>query len=207
MKPKFLICVCFIALFCSVSAPAAWQPAAGPLTTRWTKDVSPRNVLPEYPRPQLVRKEWLNLNGLWDFAITNKDSAKPDAFTSQILVPFPPEASLSGIMKPISESDRVWYRRTFELPRKWIGQRILLNFGAADFETVVWVNGKEVGRHRGGYDGFSFDITDALKAKGANEVVVAVWDSTDAGTQPHGKQIRNPHGIWYTATSGLWQTV
>lgn len=185
----------------------AWQPAAGPLHTRWAKDVSPKNALPEYPRPQMVRKDWLNLNGLWDFAITPKDAPKPDSFQTQILVPFPVESSLSGVMKPITENDRIWYRRPFEIPKTWRARRILLNFGAVDFETTVWVNGKEIGRHRGGYDGFSFDITDALNQSGPNELVVAVLDPTDAGTQPRGKQVRKPSGIWYTSTSGIWQTV
>jgi beta-galactosidase/beta-glucuronidase len=187
-------------------ATAAWQPATGPLQTRWAKEVSPKNALPEYPRPQMVRKEWLNLNGLWDLAITGKDD-KPASFQSQILVPFPVESALSGVMKRVTENDRIWYRRTFELPRKWRGQRVLLHFGAVDFEATVWVNGKSVGRHRGGYDGFSFDITDALNQSGANELMVSAWDPTDAGTQPRGKQVRKPNGIWYTPTSGIWQTV
>jgi len=185
---------------------AAWQPAEGPLRTRWAKDVSPQNALPEYPRPQMVRKEWLNLNGLWDFAITSKDS-KPESFQTQILVPYPVESALSGLMKPVSENDRLWYRRTFELPRHWHGRRVLLHFGAVDFETTVLVNGKNLGRHRGGYNSFSFDITDALHLVGDNELVVSAWDPTDAGTQPRGKQVRKPHGIWYTSTSGIWQTV
>lgn len=184
-----------------------WQPAEGPLRTRWAKDVSPANAHPEYPRPQFVRSEWLNLNGLWDFAIAPKEDTSPRALDSQILVPFPVESALSGVMKPVSENERLWYRRTFELPRKWYGRRILLNFGAVDCETTVWVNGKEVGRHRGGYDGFSFDITEQVKPVGPNELVVSVWDPTDAGTQPRGKQVRKPHGIWYTSTSGIWQTV
>src|SRR5438552_12240554 len=106
-------------------AAAEWQPAAGPLKTRWTKDVSAEHPRPEYPRPQMVRKAWLNLNGLWDLAITSKDAPKPDIFSGRILVPFPIESALSGVMKSIGENDRLWYRRTFELPRKWIGRRIL----------------------------------------------------------------------------------
>lgn len=185
---------------------AAWQPAVGPLKTRWAKDVSPANAHPEYPRPQMVRKDWLNLNGLWDLAIIGKD-AKPSGFPSQILVPFPVESALSGVMKPVSENDRLWYRRAFEVPKSWRDQRVLLHFGAVDFETTVWVNGQQVGQHRGGYDGFTFDITGALGKAGANELLVGVWDPTDAGTQPRGKQVRHPNGIWYTPTSGIWQTV
>jgi len=111
-----------------VQAQPAWQPAHGPLVTRWAKEVLPGKVLPEYPRPQMVRKEWLNLNGLWDLAITGKDAAKPESFTNQILVPFPIESALSGVMKTVSETEQIWYKRSFELPRKWIGRRVLLHF-------------------------------------------------------------------------------
>src|SRR6266404_4850070 len=192
---------------CCQTTPSSWQSAAGPLRTRWAKDVSPEHPHPEYNRPQLVRKDWLNLNGLWDLAITSTNSPKPEAYRTQILVPFPVESALSGVMRSVTESDRIWYRRTFELPRRWHGQLILLRFGAVDFEAAVWVNGKQVGQHRGGYSGFTCDITDALKPTGVNELVVSVWDPTDAGTQPRGKQVRKPHSIWYTPTSGIWQTV
>src|ERR1043166_6612125 len=144
---------CLIAAW---GSEAKWRPADGPLKTRWAKDVSPANALPEYPRPQLVRKEWMNLNGLWDIAITDKDVAKPDSFPEEILVPFPVESALSGVMKISSESQRIWYRRSFSIPKKWIGERILLHFGAVDFETTVWLNDKKVGEHRGGYDVFTF---------------------------------------------------
>ncbi|MCS7089736.1 MAG: DUF4965 domain-containing protein [Verrucomicrobiota bacterium] len=175
--------------------------------TRWAKEISPENVLPEYPRPQMVRKEWLNLNGLWEYAVTHREDPRPAGWEGQILVPFPIESALSGVMRQLHETNRLWYRRTFTLPRPWSGQRILLHFGAVDWETVVWVNGREIGQHRGGYDAFSFDITDALRPEGEQELVVAVWDPTDAGSQPRGKQVRNPHGIWYTPSSGIWQTV
>jgi hypothetical protein len=186
---------------------AEWQPAKAPLITKWAKDVSPNNAHPEYPRPQMVRKEWQNLNGLWDYAVTAKDAAQPTKWDGNILVPFPIESALSGVMKRVYETNRIWYHRTFEVPKSWKGRRVLLHFGAVDWETTVWVNGKELGSHRGGYDAFSFDITDALKPQGDQELIVAVWDPTDAGTQPRGKQIRNPHGIWYTPSSGIWQTV
>lgn len=196
------------ALLNPASAPAGeWKPAEGPLKTRWSKDVDPRKPHPEYPRPQMERKQWMNLNGLWEMAIVPKNAGKPSAFDTSILVPFPVESALSGVMKPVSENEQIWYRRVFQLPGDWHGKRLMLNFGAVDFETRVWVNGKEVGSHTGGYDAFSFDITDATVPVGENEVVVAVWDPTDAGTQPRGKQIRKPHGIWYTPTSGIWQTV
>ncbi len=186
---------------------ADWQPARGPLLTRWAKDVAPDRVHPEYPRPQMVRPQWQSLNGLWDYAICPRTSGRPAEFDGQILVPFPIESALSGVMKRVDEHQQLWYRRAFELPEAWSGKRILLHFGAADWETTVWVNGHELGTHRGGYDPFTFDITGALRPTGPQELVVAVWDPTDAGTQPRGKQVRAPRGIWYTPTTGLWQTV
>src|SRR3989442_771810 len=201
-------------LFSATAASRAaedWRPAQGRLMTRWARDVSPKNAHPEYPRPQMVRKEWQNLNGLWDYAITEQKpeagSQKPEHWDGQILVPFPVESALSGVMRRVYETNRLWYRRTFTIPRGWSGKRVLLHFGAADWETTVWVNGKETGKHQGGYDAFTFDITEALKAKDENEIMVSVWDPTDAGPQPRGKQVRKPGGIWYTPTSGIWQTV
>ena len=179
------------------SHAADWKPAQAPLMTRWAKEVSPTNALPEYPRPQMVRKEWLNLNGLWDIKLG-------DGTETKILVPYPIESALSGVMK---HSDRMTYRRSFEIPKDWGGRRVLLNFGAVDWETKVSVNGKEVGSHRGGYDPFSFDITDALKPNGPQEIQVEVFDPTNAGGQPRGKQALRPGPIMYTPTSGIWQTV
>src|SRR4051812_35638807 len=141
---------------------ADWKPAAGPLMTRWAKDVRPDNALTEYPRPQLVRPDWKNLNGLWQLSFGKEGDAPPIGrdLDQQILVPYPVESALSGVMK---HSDRLWYRRTFEVPKEWSGRRVLLNFGAVDWEASVWVNGREVGTHRGGYDPFRFNITESLK--------------------------------------------
>jgi beta-galactosidase/beta-glucuronidase len=189
---------------------AQWKISEGPLLTRWAKDVSPENIHPEYPRPQMRRKKWLNLNGLWEYAIRGKNASKPATGDGQILVPFPVESALSGVTRRVGQRNRLWYRRTFEIPEEWSGasqQRILLHFGAVDWETTVWVNGKQVGSHRGGYDPFTFDITDAINKRGTQDIVVAVWDPADAGTQPRGKQVCNPDGIWYTPTTGIWQTV
>ena len=188
------------------SRAAEWKPAAGPLMTRWAKDVSPTNAHPEYPRPQMVRPEWLSLNGLWHYALTTEGDAAPvaGAVDGQILVPFPIESALSGVMK---QAQRVVYRRSFEVPKNWSGQRVLLHFGAVDWEATVAVNGNNLGTHRGGFDSFSFDITDALKADGPQEVVVNVFDPTDKGDQPRGKQVNNPGGIFYTPTTGIWQSV
>jgi hypothetical protein len=198
--------VCVLAT--CLSAADAWKPAAGPLLTKWAKDVSPKKALDEYPRPQMVREDWQNLNGIWDYAITDKAvTSAPKDWSGKILVPFPVQSALSGVMKFVTEDQRLWYKRTFEIPRGWRGQRTLLNFGAVDWDATVWVNGKEVGKHQGGYDQFTFDITDSLNAKGQNEIVVSVWDPTDSGPQPRGKQVREPKGIWYTPVSGIWQTV
>ncbi len=198
-----------LALAAWPASAADWKPAQGPLKTRWAKDVRPDNVLPEYPRPQLTRADWQNLNGLWQFAIGKENDPPPVGkdLDGQILVPFPVESALSGVMKPVKPTDRVWYRRTFDVPGGWDGRRVLLHFGAVDWEATVWVNGKEMGAHKGGYDAFSFDITDALKPGPANEVIVRVFDPTDSGTQPRGKQVLKPGGIFYTPTTGIWQTV
>jgi hypothetical protein len=186
----------------------AWRlPKAAPLLTRWARDVSPANVHPEYPRPQMARPEWLNLNGLWEYAEMKPGDASPFSKSlggGRILVPFPVESALSGVMRRM---DRMWYRRTFTVPPGWAGRRVLLHFGAVDWESTVYINGKLLGRHRGGYDEFSFDITEALAHAGPQELLVGVFDPTDAGDQPRGKQVRSPGGIWYTSTTGIWQTV
>jgi beta-galactosidase/beta-glucuronidase len=176
------------------------------LLTRWAADVSPENVLPEYPRPQLVREQWLNLNGLWDYTITNLNAEQPTEFEGEILVPFPIESLLSGVQERVMVRP-IWYHRTFTIPENWAGQRVLLHFGAVDWEAKVWVNGQEIGTHRGGYDPFSWDITDALnETQAEQELVVRVLDPTE-GTQPRGKQVFYPDAIWYTPTTGIWQTV
>ncbi len=175
--------------------------------TRWAAAVSPERVYPEYPRPQMTRERWQNLNGLWDFAIRPKDETRPSTFEGQILVPFAVESALSGVMRTVGPDNRLWYRRSFDLPSGWKNQRILLHFGAVDWETTVWVNGQHVGEHLGGYDPFSLDITAALRKESPQEVVVAVWDPSDAGFQARGKQVRKPESIWYTPVTGIWQTV
>ena len=189
------------------TAAADWKPADGPLTTRWTKDVKADKALPEYPRPQMRRDAWLNLNGVWQLAVAKENEAPPAGkdLDERILVPFPVESALSGVMK---HADRLWYRRTFAIPKDWSGRRVLLHFGAVDWQANVWVNGKDLGEHQGGYDAFTLDITDAVDPqKAEQEVIVGVWDPTDAGTQPRGKQVVKPGGIFYTPTTGIWQTV
>src|SRR6185503_5777514 len=191
----------------AASDRSQWQPAAGPLMTRWAAAVMPDRVLPEYPRPQLVRRDWLSLNGLWDYAIRPRAESAPQSFDGRILVPFPIESALSGVMKKVAEPNRLWYRRTFEVPAAWRGRRTRLHFGAVDWDATVYIDGREAGTHRGGYDGFSIDISGAVARGGRHELLVSVWDPTDTGTQPRGKQVNNPRGIWYTSVTGIWQTV
>jgi beta-galactosidase/beta-glucuronidase len=184
-----------------------WQPEEGRIMTRWAKDVSPTNVHPDYPRPQMIRNVWMSLNGLWEYAIRSEAESTPDQYDGPILVPFPVESALSGVQKSVGKENRLWYRRTFNTPQGWSKKRILLHFEAVDWETTVWINGQELGTHRGGYDPFSFDITDFLKKRGTQEIVLSVWDPVNAGFQPRGKQVIEPRGIWYTSVTGIWRTV
>jgi len=184
-----------------------WEPVKGQIMTRWAKDVNPNNPLPEYPRPQLKRKEWKNLNGLWNYAILPKENQKLNSFDGTILVPFPVESALSGVKKKLKSNQMLWYQRHFSIPESWRIKKILLHFGAVDWETTVWINNKELGTHRGGYTPFYFDITAFIQYDISNEIIVSVWDPTDKGTQERGKQLSTPRGIYYTAVSGIWQTV
>ena len=184
-----------------------WQVGTPPLTTPWTADVSPTNALPEYPRPQLTRDHWQNLNGLWQFAAATPGEAPPigRSLAEQVLVPYPIESALSGIQR---HEDRMWYRRTFTVPNNWKGQRLLLHFGAVDYDAKVWVNGRQVATHRGGYDGFDVDVTNVLHRSGPQELIVWAEDLTDETFQPIGKQREvGDHGIFYQGSSGIWRTV
>lgn len=202
--------LCFIVLLSgligSVNAQA-WKPAGDRIKTPWAEKVDPANSLPEYPRPQMVRDQWQNLNGLWDYAILSKGAYTPAAYDGKILVPFPVESSLSGVQKSVGESNTLWYHRTFTVPANWKNKRILLHFGAVDWEADVWINDIKVGSHQGGYTPFSFDITPFLSKGKAQNITVRVWDPADKGFQPRGKQVDKPNGIWYTSVTGIWQTV
>jgi hypothetical protein len=184
----------------------AWHPGQGQLMTRWAADVHPTNVLPEYPRPQMVRAQWLNLNGLWDYAFTASDATAPTNFDGRVLAPFPIESPLSGVMTPLNPKKALWYRREFTCPSEWSGKHLLLHFGAVDWAARVFLNGREVGQHHGGYDAFTMDVTPELKGAGPQVLLVEVTDPTE-GDQPRGKQSRKPEGIFYTQVSGIWQTV
>jgi len=209
-----LICAALLALFL-LPAPAAFAVPARtpPLTTPWTSQALVGTPLPEYPRPQMTRPEWLNLNGEWQL----RQSATNDApqfntnLPERINVPFPVESALSGIMRPAGDSrNYLFYRRTFTVPAGWSGRRVQLHFGAVDWQATVWVNAVQVGTHSGGYDAFTFDITPQLGG-GTNELVVKVWDPSDTrqngSLPPIGKQTKTPNGIFYTPSSGIWQTV
>ncbi len=201
-----------LALIVGLATPAAAQQAqpgrvyTSNQITRWGKAVTPANAWRSYPRPQMKREQWLNLNGEWEYAIRPKAAPRPPAADGRILVPFPVESRLSGVARPVAPGDRIWCRRTLTIPPAWTGQRVLLHFGAVDYEAHVSVNGALVGSHQGGSDRFQFDITDYLRP-GENALDVQVTDPTSAGAQPRGKQQLTPEGIWYTPVSGIWQTV
>ncbi|GAB2588069.1 glycoside hydrolase family 2 protein [Spirosoma areae] len=185
------------------------QPAqvrAAPIMSRWEKQLTADNAWREYPRPQMVRGKWQNLNGLWEYAITPKTAPAPTTFSGQILVPFAVESTVSKVNKSLADDQRLWYRRNATVPTDWNGQRVLMHFGAVDYECSLWVNGGLVGSHTGGSDAFSFDVTDYLNG-GQNQLLLGVTDPTSTGEQPRGKQLMNPNSIWYTPVSGIWQTV
>lgn len=198
----------FLLLFTIIFAYGQeWQPAGNKIKTTWAETINPQQVLPEYPRPILERSQWQNLNGLWDYAILDKGKLEPAQYDGKILVPFCVESSLSGVQKTLTEKQELWYHRTFTVPSNWNGKHIMLNFGAIDWKADIYVNDILIGTHTGGYTAFSFDITPYLNAKGAQKLVVRVWDPSNKGYQPIGKQTLSPGSIWYTAVSGIWQTV
>ena len=202
-KTGFLIVLCI----CVLQTFAQWKPAGDKIKTSWAEKIDVKNVLPEYPRPLIERAEWVNLNGLWDYAILKAGLAEPSKFDGQILVPFAVESSLSGVQKTVGDENEVWYKRNFTVPSKWKNNKILLHFGAVDWKSEIWLNDIKIGSHTGGYTPFTFDIQPFLNKTGDQKLVVHVWDPTDKGFQPRGKQTSKPNGIWYTAVTGIWQTV
>ena len=196
-----LTCLAFAALAATPVFGADWKMAHGPLKTKWADEIkADTQPLPEYPRPSMTRDAWQNLNGVWQVKIAGSGQTLP------IMVPFPIESALSGVMK---RADRFTYTHSFKVPADWRqgGKRTLLHFGAVDWEATVTVNGQAVGKHTGGFDSFTFDVTDALKAGDEQDISVEVFDPTTDGGQPVGKQTKNPGGIFYTPSSGIWQTV
>ena len=204
---KIKYAVLLSALLLAQQGMAQWKPAGEKIRTPWAERIDPASVWPEYPRPQMMRADWQSLNGLWDYAITPRGTARPQQAEGQILVPFAAESSLSGVGREVGAERELWYRRSFEIPSSWRGKRVLLHFGAVDWQADVWVDGAKVGTHTGGFTPFSFDITEALARGKEHEISVRVWDPTDRGPQPRGKQVSQPGGIWYTPVTGIWQTV
>ncbi len=184
-----------------------WKIAGDKIITPWAEKVDPSNPLPEYPRPQMVRSEWKSLNGLWDYAITSSSESVPEEFQGKILVPFAAESALSGVNKQVGAENILWYRTKFLLPVSFRGKVVLLHFGAVDWASDLYINGLKVGSHEGGFDPFDFTITSFIKSTKQQELVLRVADPVDKGPQPRGKQVSNPHGIWYTSVTGIWQTV
>lgn len=186
--------------------PKTHQIVPGHITTPWSQELQPNSPLPEHPRPQFFRPAWRNLNGLWEYAITGLDAPQPQSYPGQILVPFPIESALSGVKNSLRPNERLWYHRVFSIDPDWMRGRVLLHFGAVDWSCQVFINDRLVGEHVGGYDPFSIDITEAVKDK-SNTLIVSVHDPTDSQPIQRGKQVLEPGFIWYTAVSGIWQTV
>jgi beta-galactosidase/beta-glucuronidase len=203
---KYFLAILSITLNISINAQN-WKPSGDKIKTDWAAKVNPDNPLPEYPRPILEREQWKNLNGLWDYKILAKGNSIPSSFDGKILVPFAIESSLSGVEKKVGEANELWYQRSFTIPSNWKNKNVRLNFGAVDWKADVWINDIKAGSHKGGYAPFSFDITPLLTKNENQKITVCVWDPTDKNSQPRGKQIDNPSGIWYTSVTGIWQTV
>lgn len=212
MKKQSLATVLVLLLLTGcITVNAQQQPAAKPrLVTEWAAKLNPANPLPEYPRPQLTRKNnWKNLNGVWQYAIvpaTNGNTI-PSSFQGDIIVPFAIESYLSGVGKTVGKDSLLWYNRVVDIPPALRKGKTLLHFGAVDWAAKIYVNGIEAGLHQGGYDAFTLDITHALQKGNKQTISVQVWDPSDSGPQPAGKQVASPHGIWYTPVTGIWQTV
>lgn len=209
MRPLLCLCTLLLSMAAlnSNAQSYSYAPAGENIKTRWAAEVTPENARPEYPRPQMVRNGWASLNGLWDYAVCDSLEETMPPAQGRILVPFCIESSLSGVCRRVGPGDALWYRRTIEVPSAWAGKKVLLHFDAVDNKAYIFINGEPIGTHSGGYTSFSYDIT--RYAGGNVELTVKVCDPTDntACCVPHGKQVSNPGGIWYTPVTGIWQTV
>jgi len=209
MMKRTVAIACLLTASLSTGFAQTWKPVADKILSPWAEQVTPQNAHREYPRPQLVRQNnWQNLNGLWKYKVSPKDQkTAPNSWDGDILVPFAIESALSGVGKRVSKDDAIWYHNQISIDKKLNKGKVLLHFGAVDWQCDVYLNGQHVGSHEGGFDSFSFDISKAIKKSGKQDLTIRVWDPTSEGPQPRGKQIINPHGIWYTPVSGIWQTV
>lgn len=207
MKIFKLIATLSFAVFTFSVNAQEWKPVGNHIMTEWGESLDPTCVHQEYPRPQMVRNDWQNLNGLWNYAITDASAAGFEFLNGQILVPFAIESALSGVGRLVTDKEALWYEREFSIPSEWKNKRILLHFGAVDWHAAVYVDDNLAGEHKGGYAPFSFDITDLLARGRKHTLRVKVLDTTEKSWQPRGKQISEPYGVWYTAVTGIWQTV
>jgi beta-galactosidase/beta-glucuronidase len=208
MKSIILSITLFFILSAAILPQAgSWKIAGDKITTPWAAKVDPANPLPEYPRPQMTRDIWKNLNGLWDYSINPSTDPVPATFQGKILVPFAVESALSGVGKTVGQGNSLWYRTTFTIPSNFKGKNVLLHFEGVDWESDVFLNGVKIGSHKGGFDPFSFDITPNLKKGTPQTLELKVTDPVDKGPQPRGKQVLKPGGIWYTSVTGIWRTV
>jgi beta-galactosidase/beta-glucuronidase len=189
------------------SISTAQQINTKPILSPWAENVDKNTPHPEYPRPQMVRDNWKNLNGQWEYAILEKGNSLPTSFDGKITVPFPVESYLSGVSKSVGAENELWYEKIIQVSNSERKGKVVLHFGAVDWESEVFVNGKSVGIHQGGYDPFSFDISTFLAKGPEQKITVRVWDPSDKGPQPRGKQVNQPRSIWYTPVTGIWQTV
>ncbi|MGN7202783.1 glycoside hydrolase family 2 protein [Pedobacter sp. SAFR-022] len=208
MKKGISLLLLVLSQFAVQAQEKSWSLVRERIVTPWAAQVDVNAPLPEYPRPQLVRNNnWKNLNGLWNYTIVPKNQKATTKYEGKILVPFAVESALSGVGRRVGKDSVLWYQHNITVPTNMRGKKVLLHFGAVDWQTEVFVNGKSAGKHEGGFDPFSFDITKLLTRSGNQEIKVRVWDPTDDGPQPRGKQINKPDGIWYTPVTGIWQTV
>ena len=199
-----LVCISFL----GNAQNTNWKPVVGHITTPWADSVNPVSPLDAYPRPQMQRSGWQSLNGMWNYRIVPvADTQIPKTFDGDILVPFAIESALSGVGQTVGKDSLLWYQRNFSITTNRKNKRLLLHFGAVDWRSEIFINGKSAGSHEGGYDPFTLDITNALRKGATQNISVRVWDPTNDGPQPHGKQVIKPEGIWYTPVTGIWQTV